>query len=114
VAISLRIGLGEKKNYATAPLKTFWRAQPSPHPETANRSIKVVVEKHLALRTRDDVSLYADVYRPDTSGKFPALVVRTPYDKCAEMALTEKDFFSAVRLRRGGPGHSWPLASRPK
>ena len=30
------------------------------------------------MRTRDGVKLYADVYRPDASGKFPVLVVRTP------------------------------------
>jgi predicted acyl esterase len=54
---------------------------------------KVVVEKNVAMRTRDGVTLCADVYRPDASGKFPVLVVRTPYDKGAGMALTEKDFF---------------------
>jgi putative CocE/NonD family hydrolase len=54
---------------------------------------QVVAEKNVAMRTRDGVTLYADVYRPDASGKFPVLVVRTPYDKSAGMALTEKDFF---------------------
>jgi putative CocE/NonD family hydrolase len=37
--------------------------------------------------------LYADVYRPDAEGRFPVLVVRTPYDKSQDMALTEKDYF---------------------
>ncbi len=54
---------------------------------------KVVVEKDLAMQTRDGVTLYADVYRPDADGKFPVLVVRTPYDKSQEMALSEKDYF---------------------
>ena len=54
---------------------------------------KIVAEKNVAMRTRDGVTLHADVYRPDASGKFPVLVVHTPYDKGAEMALTEKDFF---------------------
>jgi putative CocE/NonD family hydrolase len=45
------------------------------------------------MRTRDGVTLYADVYRPDASGRFPVLVVRTPYDKSQDMALTEKDYF---------------------
>jgi hypothetical protein len=36
---------------------------------------------------------HADAFRPDASGKFPVLLVRTPYDKRAAMALTEKDFF---------------------
>src|SRR5581483_9931018 len=54
---------------------------------------KVTVEKDLAMRTRDGVQLRADIYRPDAPGRFPVLVVRTPYDKGAGMALTEKDYF---------------------
>jgi len=54
---------------------------------------KVVVDKNVPMRTRDGVTLMSDVYRPASSGKFPVLVVRTPYDKSAEMALTEKDYF---------------------
>lgn len=54
---------------------------------------KVAVEKNVPMRARDGVTLMSDVYRPDASGKFPVLVVRTPYDKSAGMALTEKDYF---------------------
>ncbi|MGB6561857.1 MAG: CocE/NonD family hydrolase [Candidatus Binataceae bacterium] len=54
---------------------------------------KVVVEKDQMMRTRDGVCLRADVYRPDAPGRFPVLLVRTPYDKGAGMALTEKDYF---------------------
>jgi putative CocE/NonD family hydrolase len=54
---------------------------------------KVVIEKDVPMRTRDGITLMSDVYRPDASGKFPVLVVRTPYDKSAGMALTEKDYF---------------------
>ena len=54
---------------------------------------RVVVAKDLPMRTRDGVTLYTDVYRPDTAGRFPVLVVRTPYDKSQEMALTEKEYF---------------------
>jgi predicted acyl esterase len=34
---------------------------------------KIVTENNLAMRTRDVVTLKADVYRPDASGKFPVL-----------------------------------------
>jgi putative CocE/NonD family hydrolase len=54
---------------------------------------KVAVERHLAMRTRDGIALYADIYRPDAPGRFPVLVCRTPYDKSQELALTEKDYF---------------------
>ena len=49
---------------------------------------KVIVEKNLAMRTRDGVALHADVYRPDAAGNYPVLVMRTPYDKSQELALT--------------------------
>src|SRR5690349_24592479 len=60
----------------------------------ASESIhKVVVEKDVPMRTRDGITLMSDVYRPDAPGRFPVLLVRTPYDKGAGMALTEKDYF---------------------
>ena len=63
----------------------------SPQPSPA--SYRVVVDRDVAMQTRDGVTLYADVYRPDADGRFPVLVVRTPYDKSVDMALTEKDYF---------------------
>ncbi|MGH7916981.1 MAG: CocE/NonD family hydrolase, partial [Candidatus Binataceae bacterium] len=54
---------------------------------------QVTVEKNASMCTRDGVTLYADIYRPAASGNFPVLLVRTPYDKSAEIALSEKDYF---------------------
>jgi putative CocE/NonD family hydrolase len=42
---------------------------------------EIVVERNLPVRMRDGVTLYADVYRPKEPGSFPALLLRTPYDK---------------------------------
>ena len=53
----------------------------------------VVVEKNLAMRARDGVTLFADVYRPAVPGRFPVLVIRTPYDKSVDNALTETAYF---------------------
>ena len=33
------------------------------------------------MKTRDGVTLYADIYRPAGEGQFPVLLQRTPYDK---------------------------------
>jgi uncharacterized protein len=41
----------------------------------------MLIEKDVAMRTRDGVTLRADVYRPDSSGRFPVLLSRLPYDK---------------------------------
>jgi putative CocE/NonD family hydrolase len=41
----------------------------------------VLVEKNVECRTRDGVVLRADVYRPAGDGRYPVLVLRTPYNK---------------------------------
>ncbi|MGH9748978.1 MAG: CocE/NonD family hydrolase, partial [Candidatus Polarisedimenticolia bacterium] len=45
----------------------------------------LLVEKNLAVPMRDGVVLRADVYRPDAPGRFPVLVMRTPYGKDGEL-----------------------------
>ena len=42
---------------------------------------QIVVEKNVAMKTRDGVTLRADVYRPATEGSYPVLLTRTPYNK---------------------------------
>jgi putative CocE/NonD family hydrolase len=39
---------------------------------------------------RDGTKLRADIYRPKAEGKFPVLLVRTPYDKTNEMEFAAK------------------------
>jgi putative CocE/NonD family hydrolase len=55
-------------------------------------------EKDLEVRMRDGVVLRADVLRPGAAGRFPALLVRTPYGKTYER--TDDSF--AVRAARAG------------
>src|ERR1700682_6231196 len=54
----------------------------------------VTVEHNVAAKMRDGVTLRADIYRPKAEGKFPVLLVRTPYDKTNEMEFGAK---AAVR-----------------
>src|SRR5438094_954373 len=41
----------------------------------------MLMDKNVAMTTRDGVTLRADVYRPDGPGRFPVLLSRLPYDK---------------------------------
>src|SRR5271163_2862307 len=41
----------------------------------------VTFERNVAMKTRDGVTLYADIFRPKADGQFPVLLQRTPYDK---------------------------------
>jgi len=47
----------------------------------AYASYEVRIENNVAMKTRDGVTLNADVYRPRAEGKFPVILERTPYDK---------------------------------
>src|SRR5687767_10460864 len=45
--------------------------------ETVSEVIRI--DSRVAVPMRDGVKLFADIYRPRREGKFPVLVVRTPY-----------------------------------
>jgi hypothetical protein len=47
----------------------------------AAQSPRIIVEKNVPARMRDGVVLRADIYRPDTNVRLPALLRRTPYSK---------------------------------
>lgn len=42
---------------------------------------KIITEKHVPVPMRDGVTLYADIYRPDSPERHPVLLMRTPYNK---------------------------------
>ncbi len=50
----------------------------------AAQNYDVIVERNVPAKMRDGVTLRADIYRPKAEGKFPVLLVRTPYDKTGE------------------------------
>lgn len=49
-----------------------------------------IVERNVPVKMRDGTILQADIYRPKAEGKFPVLLVRTPYDKTGEMPFSLK------------------------
>jgi putative CocE/NonD family hydrolase len=60
------------------------RAQATP----ASTPIDIVSQYDVPLKTRDGVTLYADIYRPKSPGKFPVILMRTPYDKSVSWAVS--------------------------
>jgi hypothetical protein len=53
-------------------------------------SYGVTVEHNATATMRDGTKLRADIYRPKAEGKFPVLLVRTPYDKTQELEFGVK------------------------
>jgi len=50
-------------------------------------SNEIRLERHKAIPMRDGVILYGDLYRPAPEGKYPTLIVRTPYGVQRDGAL---------------------------
>ena len=48
---------------------------------------RIIIDRDVEMRTRDGVVLRADVARPDTAGRLPAIAARTTYNK----ALRSRD-----------------------
>jgi uncharacterized protein len=68
---------------STAPqIALAQQAQPTQQP------FEVIVQNGASMKTRDGVTLHADVYRPKSDAKFPVILMRTPYDKSASWAVS--------------------------
>jgi putative CocE/NonD family hydrolase len=52
------------------------------------------IDRNVPMTMRDGVTLRADIYRPDDGGKYPAVVIRTPYNKALAASY---GYFPAVR-----------------
>jgi putative CocE/NonD family hydrolase len=48
----------------------------------------IVVQHDVPMKTRDGVTLHADIYRPKSPDKFPVILMRTPYDKSVNWAVS--------------------------
>ncbi len=51
---------------------------------------QIVIEKNVAMKARDGVTLRADIYRPAGDGAFPVLLTRTPYNKDGAASFGQK------------------------
>lgn len=61
--------------------------------EQSRPQYRVLVEKDVPSKTRDGLTLRADVYRPDGDGRFPVLLSRLPYDKNLRARPGDIDYF---------------------
>jgi putative CocE/NonD family hydrolase len=47
----------------------------------------LLIQHDVPMKTRDGVTLFADIYRPKAEGKYPVILMRTPYDKSVNWAV---------------------------
>ena len=86
----------------------------------AHAQYRVKMEFNVRIPMRDGVTLSADIYRPDTSGRFPVIIMRTPYDNgTAPNLITGKRWAAKgfvylvqdVRGRGDSDGEFYPLVT---
>ena len=51
---------------------------------------EVTIERWVPVKMRDGVTLSADICRPKVDGKYPVLLIRTPYDRTGEINFCVK------------------------
>jgi len=82
---------------------------------------EVVEERGVGVPMRDGVKLATDIYRPKQEGRFPVILIRTPYKK--EMTELDGRFYARrgyvvavqdCRGRFGSPGTWEPFINEPK
>ena len=71
------------------------RQVPETDPLLSPAKYEIKLERGVGVPMRDGVRLATDIYRPEAEGKFPVILVRTPYKK--EMAELQARFYT----RRG-------------
>jgi putative CocE/NonD family hydrolase len=74
--------------FALATVSLHWPQALNGQGAPASTSIDIVIHHGVPMKTRDGVTLYADIYRPNSSGRFPVILMRTPYDKSASWAIS--------------------------
>jgi hypothetical protein len=75
-------------SFSLAAVFSSWPQTLDAQAAPASLSIDIVIQHDVPMKTRDGVTLYADIYRPKLSGKFPVILMRTPYDKSVNWAVS--------------------------
>jgi uncharacterized protein len=86
ITFALLLGLG-------CPIYGFAQ-QPAPAAPASETSFNVRKDFNVAIPMRDGVKLAADIQRPDSDGKFPVIVARTPYGKFSKAASEQAEYFA--------------------
>jgi uncharacterized protein len=80
----------------------------------------VTIERNVAAKMRDGVTLHADIYRPKVDGQFPTLLQRTPYDKRGGADFGQRAaaagyvaIIQDVRGRYSSEGEWYPFKNEP-
>jgi putative CocE/NonD family hydrolase len=130
IDVTLWLDPGGKLVYADVPVQhaayvregyELLMREPEKDPLLSVPKYEVRVEKDVGVPMRDGVALPTDLYRPKADGKFPVILIRTPYQKNMNEPqaayYARRGYVVAVqncRGRFGSPGTWEPFVHEPK
>ena len=83
---------------------------------------RVRMESDIRVPMHDGVTVSVDVYRPDADGRFPSILIRTPYNNNTEQAVAQGKWFAErgyvviqgdVRGKFDSGGDFYPFKNEP-
>lgn len=77
---------GQKLRFYTPGWESLFTNPLDKYPELSQPNYKYKIDKGVKMKTRDGVTLVLDIVRPDSPGKFPVILERTPYGRSASAA----------------------------
>jgi putative CocE/NonD family hydrolase len=93
------------------------------HPELSQATYAIRIDRGVRIPMRDGARLLADIYRPDSPGRFPVILIRGPYGRGADVPPGGVDHFAtrgyvvviqAVRGTDGSEGEFEPWLNERK
>ena len=83
---------------------------------------RVRIENDVRVTMRDGVTVSVDIYRPDAPGRFPSILIRTPYNNNTDQAVAQGKWFAErgyvmiqadVRGKFDSAGDFYPFKNEP-
>ncbi|HKH72746.1 MAG TPA: CocE/NonD family hydrolase, partial [Vicinamibacterales bacterium] len=83
---------------------------------------RVRIENDVHVTMRDGVNVSVDIYRPDAPGRFPSILIRTPYNNNTDQAVAQGKWFAErgyvmvqadVRGKFDSAGDFYPFKNEP-
>jgi putative CocE/NonD family hydrolase len=79
--------------FAAVQIPLAFAQQTAPAAQTPQPPLKI--EFNRRIRMRDGVELSADIYRPEAKGRYPVILLRTPYTKTPTSTLNTGKYFAS-------------------
>ena len=83
---------GQKIRFVADGYEGLFEDPLAKYPELSQPTYKTVTQTKVPVRLSDGTVLATDIERPDAEGKFPVVLVRTPYGRA--MSMMDGDFYA--------------------